>query len=55
VQYKGDKTVPVGYYKNIFFTTASKKGLKSTKDVDTGSEWFNYALKVMVETQTRDM
>jgi hypothetical protein len=52
VQYKGVKVVPVWYCNNIFFTAAFKEVLKSTSGVDLGSEWLNYAMKIMVETKT---
>jgi hypothetical protein len=52
VQYKGGNIVPVWYCINNFFTAALKEILKSTNDVDTGSEWLNYGMKFMVETQT---
>jgi hypothetical protein len=54
VQYKGGNIVHVWYCNNNFFTVTFKKVLKSTKDVDTGSEWLNYAMKFVVETKTRD-
>jgi hypothetical protein len=54
VQYKGGKIVYVCYCNNNFFTAALKEILNVTTAVDTGSEWLNYAMKFMVETQTLD-
>jgi hypothetical protein len=54
MQYKGGKVVPVWYCNNNLFTAAFKDILKSTMGVDIGSEWLNYAMKFMVETETRD-
>jgi hypothetical protein len=54
VHYKGGNIVHVWYCNNNFFTAAFKEVLKSTTDVDLGSEWLNYAMKFMVETETRD-
>jgi hypothetical protein len=45
--------VPMWYCNTNFFTAAFTEILKSTKDVDTGYEWLNYAIKFMVDTQTR--
>jgi hypothetical protein len=41
VQYKGGKVSPAWYCNNILFTDAFKEVLKSTLDVDLGSEWLN--------------
>jgi hypothetical protein len=46
--------VHVWYCNNNFFTATFKEVLKSTKDSDLGSDWLNYAMKFMVETETRD-
>jgi hypothetical protein len=54
VQYRGENIVPVWYCNTNFFTAAFKVVLNITRDVDTGSEWLNYAMIFMVETQTRD-
>jgi hypothetical protein len=54
VKYKGGKIVPVLYFNTIFFTAALKEFLKSTSGVDLGSDWLNYAMKLLVETKTRD-
>jgi hypothetical protein len=40
--------------KHHFFTGSLKEVLKSTSGVNLGSEWLNYAMKIMVETKTRD-
>jgi hypothetical protein len=54
VEYKGGKSVYAWYCNTNFFTAALKEVLNVTKGVDTGSDWLNYAMKFMVETQTRD-
>jgi hypothetical protein len=54
IQYKDGRAVPVWYCNSNFFTAAFKQVLKSTKDVDLGSEWLNYEMKFMVETKTSD-
>jgi hypothetical protein len=54
VQYKGGKVVPAWYCNTNSFTAAFKEILKSTSGVDLGSEWLNYAMKLMVETKTFD-
>jgi hypothetical protein len=42
------------YCNTKFFTAAFKEVLKSTKDVDLGSEWLNYAIKFTVEIETHE-
>jgi hypothetical protein len=54
VQHNIGRVVPVRYCNNKFFTAAFKEVLKSTKDVDLVSEWLNYAMEFMVETETRE-
>jgi hypothetical protein len=54
VHYKGKKFVHVWYCNNMFFTASFKEVLKSTSGVDLGSEWWNYAIKAMVETKMCD-
>jgi hypothetical protein len=52
VQYIGGMVVPVWNCNNNLFTAALIEVLKSTKDVDLVSEWLNYAMKFMVDTET---
>jgi hypothetical protein len=54
VQCRGVWVVHVWYCNKKFFTAAFKDFLNSTKDVDIGSEWLNYAMKFMVETKNCD-
>jgi hypothetical protein len=46
--------VHVWYCNNNLFTAVFKEVLKSTMDVDLGSEWLNCAIKFMVKTKTHD-